>query len=96
MDSVLGMIRPNFLSADDRLELERCVRRHREDHGTARSANAILLLDRGKSCAQIAEFLISTMIRSVAGTRLSLREDGMPLHVMAGRADIRALAASRA
>jgi hypothetical protein len=57
IDSVLGMIRPNFLSADDRLELERCVRRHCEDHGIARRANAILLLDRGKSCAQIAAFL---------------------------------------
>jgi hypothetical protein len=26
------MIRPNFLSPEERLELERCVRRQREDH----------------------------------------------------------------
>lgn len=57
MDSVLVMIRPNFLSVANRHELERCVRRHREDHGIARRANAILLLDKGKNCAEIAEFL---------------------------------------
>jgi len=33
------------------------VRRPSEDHGVARRANAILLLDDGKSCAVIAEFL---------------------------------------
>ncbi len=57
MDSVLVMIRPDFLSAENRHELERCVRRHREDHGIARRANAILLLDDGESCTQIAKFL---------------------------------------
>ncbi len=51
------MIDPHFLSTSERLELERCVRRQREEHGIARRANAILLLDDGKSCAQIAEFL---------------------------------------
>ena len=51
------MIVPNFLTSEDRVELERCVRRQREDHGIARRANAMLLLDKGKSCAQIAEFL---------------------------------------
>ena len=57
MDSDLLMIRPNFLSAANRLELEQCLRRHREEYGIARRANAILLLDKGKSCAEIAEFL---------------------------------------
>ena len=57
MDSVLLMIRPNFLSAANRLELEQCLRRHREEYGIARRANAILLLDKGKSCAEIAKFL---------------------------------------
>jgi transposase len=57
MDSVSFMIRSNFLTAEERLELERCVRRHREEHGIARRANAILLLNKGKSCSQIAEFL---------------------------------------
>jgi len=33
------------------------VRRQREDHGIARRANAILLLDDGKSCQQISDFL---------------------------------------
>ena len=51
------MIRSNFLSAANRLELVRCVGGQREDHGIARRANALLLLDDGKSCAQIAEFL---------------------------------------
>ena len=50
------MIRPNFLSRQERLELERCVHRQREDHGIARRANAVLLLDKGKACVQIAEF----------------------------------------
>jgi transposase len=51
------MIRPGFLSTLDRLELEACVRSQREDHGVARRANAILLLDDGESCIQIAKFL---------------------------------------
>ena len=51
------MIRSGFLPLKDRRELEACVRRHREDHGVARRANALLLLDDGKSCVQIAEFL---------------------------------------
>ena len=56
-DSIRLMIRPSFLSRHDRLELEACVRSHREDHGIARRANAILLLDDGESCTQIAKFL---------------------------------------
>jgi transposase len=51
------MIRPSFLSSAERRELEACVRRQREDHGIARRANAILLLDDGESCTQIAKFL---------------------------------------
>ena len=51
------MIRANFLSSEERAELEGCVRRHSEEHGVARRANAVLLLDKGKSCAAIAEFL---------------------------------------
>ena len=56
-DSDCRMIRPGFLSRTDRLELEACVRSQREDHGVARRANAILLLDDGKSCQDIAEYL---------------------------------------
>ncbi len=51
------MIRPNFLSREDRLELLACVKRQREDHGVARRANALLLLDDGKSCVEIAQVL---------------------------------------
>jgi transposase len=57
MDSIFEMISSNFLSPSDRLELESCVRCHRENHGISRRANALLLLDKGKSCAVIAEFL---------------------------------------
>ena len=51
------MIRPGFLSRSERRALEACVRRQREDDGVARRANAILLLDDGQSCVQIAKFL---------------------------------------
>ena len=57
MDSCFRMIRPNFLSRDDRRELLLCVKRQREDHGVARRANALLLLDDGKSCVEIAQVL---------------------------------------
>ncbi len=57
IDSSRVMIRPDFLSSTERLELEACVRRQREDHGIARRANAILPLDDGESCVQIAKFL---------------------------------------
>ena len=40
------MIHPNVSSAGSRLELERCLRRHREEYGIARRANAILLCQR--------------------------------------------------
>lgn len=50
-------VQPKFLSSSERAALISCVRSHREDHGVARRANAILLLDDGESCAQIAKFL---------------------------------------
>ena len=60
------MIRPNFLTAVDRLELLSCVKGQREDHGVARRANALLLLDDRMSCAQIAKvlFLDDDTVRS--------------------------------
>jgi len=57
LDSVRGVIRPNFLSADQRASLERMVRRTSEPHGAARRANAMLLLDDGLSCEAIAKVL---------------------------------------
>ena len=57
MDSCFRMNRSNFLSLEDRRELLVCVTRQREDHGVARRANALLLLDDGKSCVEIAQVL---------------------------------------
>lgn len=51
------MIRGGFLITDQRVELERIVRRQSETHGVARRANAILLLDDGMSCARVAKVL---------------------------------------
>ena len=69
------MIRPGFLSSADRIELEACVRRQREDHGIARRANAILLLDDGKSCARIAKVLYLDD-DTIRGWYKSYRQDG--------------------
>ena len=65
-DSVVCMIRPNFLTTADRLELLSCVKCQREDHGVARRANALLLLDTGMSCSQIEKvlFLDDDTVRS--------------------------------
>ena len=51
------MIISGFLSCEDRRELKSIVRCPSEDHGIARRCNALLLLDDGKSCAQIAQYL---------------------------------------
>jgi hypothetical protein len=51
------MNRSNFLSLEDCHELLACVKRQREDHGVARRANALLLLDDSKSCVEIAQVL---------------------------------------
>jgi hypothetical protein len=72
--SALPLIRIGFLSPAERGELEGCVRRQREDYGIARRANAILLLDDGKSCKEIADqvsdnFCLTTQqnFRALAG-----------------------------
>ena len=69
------MIRPNFLSSEERCDLEACVRRQREDHGIARRANALLLLDDGKTCVQIAEFLYLDD-DTIRGWYKAYRQDG--------------------
>ena len=51
------MIEPKFLTPAQRYELEQIVRRPSEDHGVARRANAILLLDDGLGCLQIGKVL---------------------------------------
>jgi len=51
------MIRTYFLSRGDCCQLLACVKRQRADHGVARRANVLLLLDDGKSCVEIAQVL---------------------------------------
>ena len=87
MDSVLLMIRPNFLSAANRLELESCLRRHRAEHGIAHRANAILFLDKGKPCAEIAEFLYLDDDTIRSWYKVFRQEGGMLLRMTAGRVD---------
>ena len=51
------MIKSGFLLSSQRRELETIVRSPREDHGVARRANAILLLDDGLSCQEAGKIL---------------------------------------
>ncbi len=69
------MIYHGFLPSAERLELEACVRRQREDHSIARRANAILLLDDGKSCQEIAKFLYLDD-DTIRGCYKAYRDDG--------------------
>jgi len=52
------MIRGGFLSADERRTLIRLARDGLAQHRVARRANAIVLLDQGRSCEDIATFLL--------------------------------------
>jgi len=52
------MIRSGFLSADERRALTRLARDGLAEHRVARRANAIVLLDQGRSCEDIAAFLL--------------------------------------
>ena len=51
------MIRPGFLSAEQRVSLEKLVRQTSSPRGVARRANALLLLDESLSCEAIARVL---------------------------------------
>jgi transposase len=51
------MDRGGFLSSDERAYLEAVVRRPSERHGIARRANAVLLLDDGLRCEEVARVL---------------------------------------
>ncbi len=51
------MLRGGFLSAKECTALQAVMRHPSEMHGVARRANAILLLDDGLSCADVAEVL---------------------------------------
>ena len=67
-------VRPGFPSQADRIRLVACVRRHRKDHGIARRANVILLVD-GESCARVAKFF-SLGNDTIRGWYKSHRQDG--------------------
>ena len=78
------MIHPNFLSAASQLELEQCLRRHREEYRIAPCANTILLLDKGKSCAEIAEFLYLED-DTIRGRYKAFRQEGWDALALDGR-----------
>jgi hypothetical protein len=66
---------PQLSSSADRIAIEACVRRQREDHGIASRANAILLLVDGESCARIAKLLYLDD-DTIRGWYKSYRQDG--------------------
>jgi len=53
----MWMIRPGFLSAEQRALMEKLVSQTSGPHGVARRANALLLLDESLSCEAIARVL---------------------------------------
>ena len=58
LDSVWGMIRPGFLSQEERSALMALARDGSVTHRLARRANALVLLDDGMSCEQVARVLL--------------------------------------
>ncbi len=58
MDSCLEMIRSKFLNAEERDELIALARNGSAAHRLARRANALVLLDRGMSCADVGSVLL--------------------------------------
>src|SRR5579863_39746 len=58
MDSAWGMIRPGFLSRKERAALIELARNGSVTHRLARRANALVLLDDGLSCDQVAKVLL--------------------------------------
>lgn len=79
------MIRPNFLIAADRFELLSCMKRQRENHGGARRANALLLLDDGMSCAKTAKVLFLDDETCAVGTSNIWLRTGKPSPKMVGK-----------
>src|SRR5271170_2655464 len=58
LDSFEGMIRPGFLLGDERSALIALARDGSVTHRLARRANALVLLDDGLSCEQVARVLL--------------------------------------
>jgi transposase len=69
------MDRGGFLSSDERAYLEGLVRRPTERHGIARRANAVLLLDDGLRCEEVARVLYLDD-DTVRGWRDRFRQEG--------------------
>jgi transposase len=69
------MDRGGFLSSDERAYLEALVRRPTERHGIARRANAMLLLDDGLRCDEVARVLYLDD-DTVRGWRDRFRKEG--------------------
>lgn len=70
------MIRGGFLDAEGRAYLQAVVRRPSEKHGIARRANAVLLLDDGWSCEDVARALYLDD-DTVRGWHKAFATDGM-------------------
>ena len=82
------MIRGGFLSSEGRAYLQTVVRRPTERHGIARRANAILLLDDGWNCEDVARALYTGMLTDTGGFRFSntspkFRLEGQPEQAVA-------------
>jgi transposase len=69
------MDRGGFLTSDERAHLEALVRRPTERHGIARRANAMLLLDDGLRCEEVARVLYLDD-DTIRGWRDRYRQDG--------------------
>src|ERR1700733_13110803 len=54
-DSTVGMIRAGFLDPESRRDLIELARDGSAAHRLARRANALVLLDRGMSCSDVAK-----------------------------------------
>src|SRR3984885_8539123 len=57
-DSTVGMIRAGFLDPESRRDLIELARDGSAAHRLARRANALVLLDRGMSCSDVAKVLL--------------------------------------
>jgi transposase len=79
MDSYGTIVNGDFLNCDQRDELEAIVRRPSAQHGVARRANAILLLDDGLNFEQIAKVLYTddSTIRAWHRTYISSGFEGL-------------------
>src|SRR5271154_4543946 len=79
------MIRGGFLSEEDRKALIALARDGSMVCRVTRRANALVLLDAGKSCRKSPSFSCATTTRSGASTECSSRGVSKPDHIRRGR-----------